>query len=221
MRRLAVPAAVLAALLLAGGYGAHWSWTGINGRTATLWDWLHLVALPLAAVLVTLWLRHRPGLGPSARGGLAAAAVAFAALVSAGYAIPWAWTGFTGNTLWDWLNLALLPLAVALIPVMTELAGTPERRHRLAAAGALTAFVAIVAAGYLVPWRWTGFTGNTAWDWLHLLLLPLLVPVVVVPLARTLAMQRMGIEATPPVAGPAPAGESALPPSADQGIEPA
>ena len=36
-------------------------------------------------------------------------------------------------------------------------------------------------AGYLVPWAWTGFTGNTAWDWIKLLLLPVLLPTVVLP----------------------------------------
>jgi hypothetical protein len=30
-------------------------------------------------------------------------------------------------------------------------------------------------------WKWTGFRGNTLWDWLHLLLLPLLLPMIVVP----------------------------------------
>ena len=39
-------------------------------------------------------------------------------------------------------------------------------------------------------WRWTGFTGNTAWDWLHLLLLPLLVPAVIVPLLRPMVAGR-------------------------------
>ena len=41
--------------------------------------------------------------------------------------------------------------------------------------------LALVLAGYLVPWAWTGFTGNTAWDWIKLLLLPLLLPTVVLP----------------------------------------
>ena len=41
--------------------------------------------------------------------------------------------------------------------------------------------VALVVAGYLVPWGWTGFTGNTAWDWLKLLLLAVLLPIVVLP----------------------------------------
>jgi hypothetical protein len=194
MRRLAVPAAALSAVLLYGGYGAHWSWTGINGHTATLWDWLHLIALPLAAVLLTLWLRHRPRLGRTARVGVLAGLAAFGALVLAGYAVPWGWTGFTGNTLWDWLNLALLPLAVVLIPVMVELTEAWERRHQVSGLGALAGFGALVAAGYLIPWRWTGFTGNTLWDWLHLLLLPLVVPVVIVPVIRSLAMTRMGIQ---------------------------
>jgi hypothetical protein len=47
-----------------------------------------------------------------------------------------------------------------------------------------------VLAGYLAHWRWTGFTGNTAWDWLHLLLLPLLVPAVIVPLLRPVVTER-------------------------------
>ncbi|MGH2876625.1 MAG: hypothetical protein ACRDNJ_10810 [Solirubrobacteraceae bacterium] len=41
--------------------------------------------------------------------------------------------------------------------------------------------------GYAVPWAWTAFTGNTLWDWLHLLLLPLLLPTVVVPALMPMA----------------------------------
>ncbi len=51
------------------------------------------------------------------------------------------------------------------------------------------------------PWAWTGFTGNTLWDWLHLLLLPLLLPVVVVPALIPRAKARMV-----PVDGGAPVG---------------
>lgn len=46
---------------------------------------------------------------------------------------------------------------------------------------AAVAAMALVLAGYLVPWPWTGFTGNTAWDWIKLLLLPVLIPTVVLP----------------------------------------
>jgi hypothetical protein len=37
----------------------------------------------------------------------------------------------------------------------------------------LAVFVLVVVLGYAVPWGWTGFTGNTLWDWFGLLFLPL------------------------------------------------
>jgi hypothetical protein len=40
-----------------------------------------------------------------------------------------------------------------------------------------------VVAGYLVPLAWTGFPGNTLWDWLQLLLLPFVVPTFLLPAA--------------------------------------
>ena len=159
-------------------------WIGVNGRTATLWDWLHLVLLPIAALVISLWLRHRPPLTGTRAAAVGALAAVFVVLVLAGYLVPWGWTGFVGNTLWDWLNLAALPVAVALIPVLVELRPDWSRRHTAALAVGVAVFVALVLAGYLAHWRWTGFTGNTAWDWLHLLLLPLLVPAVIVPLLR-------------------------------------
>lgn len=191
---VATVAIIVALLVLVGGYGAHWRWIGVNGKTATLWDWLHLVLLPIAALVISLWLRHRPPLtGPRAVAVGALAAV-FAVLVLAGYLVPWAWTGFVGNTLWDWLNLAALPVAVALIPVLVELRPDWTRRHITALAAGVVVFVALVLAGYLAHWRWTGFTGNTAWDWLHLLLLPLLVPAVIVPLLRQVVGARFDNE---------------------------
>jgi hypothetical protein len=180
----AVVAVVVVVLVVYGGYGQHWRWIGVNGSTATLWDWLHLLLLPLAAVALPLWLRHRPRVSGAVATALTVAMLAFVSVVLAGYLVPWGWTGFTGNTLWDWLNLAALPLAVALIPVLVELRSDWGRRHAVALAVGAAAFLALVLAGYLAHWRWTGFTGNTVWDWLHLLLLPLLVPAVIVPVLR-------------------------------------
>jgi hypothetical protein len=34
-----------------------------------------------------------------------------------------------------------------------------------------------------VPWHWTGFVGNTLWDWLQMLLVPFAIPAAVVILA--------------------------------------
>jgi hypothetical protein len=104
----------------------------------------------------------------------------FAALVLAGYLVPWGWTGFTGNTLWDWLSLALLPLVIAT-STFWRLPPRWTARHATIVAIGLVVIGSVVLAGYLVPWAWTGFTGNTAWDWIKLLLLPLLLPLLVLP----------------------------------------
>lgn len=38
------------------------------------------------------------------RAPLVAVTVAFAVFVFFGYYLQWAWTGFAGNTLWDWFE---------------------------------------------------------------------------------------------------------------------
>src|SRR3954447_3598816 len=108
--------AALLAVLLWGGYVAGWSWTGLSGEVS-LWDWLEALALPVAVGLLPLVLRHRQRLTPTHRALLLAGLVAFACVVVAGYLVPLEWTGFPGNTLWDWLELALLPVVLATAPV--------------------------------------------------------------------------------------------------------
>ena len=191
--RIAVAAAVLVALavLVYGGYGGHWSWIGINGRTATLWDWFHLLLLPIAVGLLPLWMRRDARVDRIGRWVFTGLAVAFIIVVAAGYLVPWSWTGFEGNSLWDWLNLLALPVAVALAPLVEELREMWGPRHSRIAAVVSVVFVALVLCGYLLSWRWTGFTGNTVWNWLHLLLLPLLVPFVIVPALRPVARSRV------------------------------
>ena len=183
-------ALVLVVLIVYGGYGQHWRWIGVNGRTATLWDWLHLLLLPIAAIILPLWLRHRPRVSGPVGVAVGVLLIAFACVVIAGYLVPWGWTGFVGNTLWDWLNLGALPMAVALLPVLLELRTEWGRRHAVGLSIFAAAFIGVVLAGYLAHWRWTGFVGNTVWDWLHLLLLPLLVPAVIVPVLRTVLAER-------------------------------
>ncbi len=178
-------------LVLWGGYGHHWPWTGINGRTATLWDWLHLLLLPLAVAVLPIWLARDAKLDPVIKRVALVCLGVFAVIVLAGYLIPWAWTGFVGNSLWDWLNLVALPVAVALTPLMIAIRAGWSARHTAIAAVAGVVFGAIVLGGYLGHWRWTGFTGNTLWDWMHLLLLPLLLPIVVVPALVPMAKARM------------------------------
>jgi hypothetical protein len=169
------------AVVLWGGYGHRWPWTGINGNTATLWDWLHLLLLPVAFGLLPVLLSKGTRLRSGHRWAVSAALAGFGLFVAAGYAIPWSWTGFPGNKLWDWLELLALPVAITLIPVMDEIRLSWSRRDSVMAATGLAVFAGIVIGGYVGDWAWTGFTGNTLWDWLHLLLLPLLLPTVIVP----------------------------------------
>ncbi len=167
------------AILAWGGYARHWAWTGLSTQVK-LWDWLEALALPVTVALIPLFLthRHRLGRGHKAVGTLVLAA--FAALVLAGYLVPWEWTGFTGNTLWDWLSLALLPVVIATSSLWRPPERVTPEAWIIAGLSALLALT-LVAAGYLVPWKWTGFTGNTAWDWFQLLLIPVLLPIVVLP----------------------------------------
>jgi hypothetical protein len=179
--RLVLVSVLLAggAVLVGGGYAEGWSWTGLSGDVA-LWDWLEALALPLTVGLLPVLLLRRDRLTSRHRVIALSGLAVFAALVLAGYLIPWHWTGFTGNTLWDWLELALLPVVLAtatLWPKPDEL----HPRHWALIGAAATAFLVIVLAGYLVPWAWTGFSDNKAWDWVKLLLLPVLVPTVLLP----------------------------------------
>jgi hypothetical protein len=175
----AVTAAVLFAVYVWGGYELGWRWTGLSS-SVHLWDWLQVVALPLALGVAPLLLRHRRHLTRQHRTTIWAALVIFAVLVAAAYLVPLGWTGFTGNTLWDWLELMLLPLVVASASLWVG-RGNLSRPVVLAVLAATTAFGVLVLCGYLVPWTWTGFRGNTAWDWIRLLLVPVLVPTILLP----------------------------------------
>jgi hypothetical protein len=192
-RQIALGAAggLALAIVLWGGYSHHWPWTGINGGTATLWDWLHLLMLPLACAVLPIWFRADTRVGRETKlRGLAVVAV-FVLVVVLGYAMPWGWTGFTGNTLWDWFNLILLPLSLVLLPRLLELRGRWLPRHSMIAFGGFVVFVALVVGGYLGKWTWTGFTGNTLWDWMNLMLLPLLLPTVILPALKPIATGRV------------------------------
>lgn len=191
--RLAVVFGFVAVFLVYvwGGYDAGWTWTGLSSKV-TLWDWLEALALPVTVGLVPLLLRHRRRIHRRHKAVAQVLLLGFAALVLAGYLVPLRWTGFTGNTLWDWLSLALLPLVIATATLWPP----PERltpAHVTVMVVWTTAVALVVVAGYVVPWAWTGFTGNTAWDWVKLLLLPVLVPTVVLPRLVTFLEARYSV----------------------------
>lgn len=161
-----------------------WSWTGLS-RGVALWDWLQALLLPVALGLAPVLLLYRGRLRRPHRALLLTVLAVFALLIAAGYLIPLPWTGFPGRTLWDWFELALLPAVVTAAPVWVR-ADRVRREHLLTGTVLVLVFAAFVAAGYGVPLGWTGFADNTAWDWLKLLLLPLLIPTVVVPLLTSM-----------------------------------
>jgi hypothetical protein len=109
----------LLALLILAGYSEHWKWTGFSGKQ--LWDWLTLMLFPAVAVLLPEWVRR--GARFDARAGLITAfgIGAFAVLVLGGYRWGWTWTGFTGNTFRDWLDLMIAPF---LLPVTLKVVHT-------------------------------------------------------------------------------------------------
>lgn len=183
VRRIALAlVGVLALVVIVGGFGFGWSWTGFKGNQ-DLWDVLHLLVLPLALTVVPFWYSTTGRLHPVVMAVLAAVAVGFLVTVIGGYAMGWAWTGYPGNTLWDWLELLILPVTIALLPIWLD---THERLELEWLAGGVT-FLGVIAVlavcGYLLDWTWTGFPGNTLWDWLELCLVPFVVPGVVTWLA--------------------------------------
>jgi hypothetical protein len=172
--------AVAALIVLWGGYVQGWKWTGFQGNEQ-LWDWLRLLLLPVVVGTIPLWIQHPEYMSPYRRLTHLTLIVLFLALVLAGYLVPLSWTGFRGNTLWDWLGLILLPIAVAsarFLPLVTRSLRAP---HKAAIAAIAVAWVITIIGGYAWGWTWTGYQGNTLWDWLGLLLLPLLVPTALLP----------------------------------------
>ena len=62
----------------------------------------------------------------------AAALVGLALLAVGGYFFGWTWTGFSGNTVWDWLSLLITPVAIGAATILARRA--PARRSERAAA---------------------------------------------------------------------------------------
>jgi hypothetical protein len=115
---------------------------------------------------------------------LVAVIVIFIALEIGTYAFNWTWTGFKANaTVWDWLKLLLIPIALAAVPIWFT---AEEGQQRIWLAQLKWVFLAtIVVLGilfigsYAFNWTWTGFKANgSLWDWLNLLLVPLIVAVL-------------------------------------------
>jgi ABC-type Fe3+ transport system permease subunit len=98
-----------------------------------------VVVLPLVLATLPLWYRTRARWRVQWRVVFGAVGAAFACLVVGGYAAGWTWTGFAGNTVFDWLRLLMvpfvLPATVAWFAARREI-GAPEQRAPSAGTGA-------------------------------------------------------------------------------------
>lgn len=120
-----IAAAVATITLIAGSYTDHWTWTGLtqNGPGHTLWNWLTLIVLPITITTATVWPKTGRAFRPAYRVVAAALGVAWIATLIGGYVGDWAWTGYPGNTLWEWVQLLLAPIAITtcVVPELIRL----------------------------------------------------------------------------------------------------
>ncbi len=100
------------------------------------------------------------------------------------YAFNWSWTGFkSNNTLWDWLQLLLLPLALAVVPIWFMAEEEQQRiwlsQLRWVLMIVVVIFAVLFIGTYAFKWQWTGFHDHgRLWDWLGLLLVPVIVAIL-------------------------------------------
>jgi hypothetical protein len=108
-------------------------------------------------------------------------AVVFVVTIVGGYCLNWSWTGFGSNdTLWDWLNLVLLPVTIAFLPVWLITRSSRERSWHIVLSILFVLLIVTIMGGYGYNWRWTGYQGNTLWDWIKLLFVPTVIPLLAV-----------------------------------------
>jgi peptidoglycan/LPS O-acetylase OafA/YrhL len=154
-----------------GSYGLGWQWTGFRGNK--VWDWMHLLLVPIVLGAQPLWIRTR-NMDVPWRAVVLSLLTVVGAFIAMSYGFHWGWTGFEGKQLWDWLNLVVLPTVLGLAGLW--LGGERPRYWRPVALALLVLFVVLIIGGYQLGWSWTGFEGNKLWDWLNLLVLPFAVP---------------------------------------------
>ncbi len=168
-----------------GGYVRGWQWTGFRGN-GQVWDWLTLLLVPVVLGTIPLWIKDKQCIGTARTVIYRLFIVACAGFVIAGYLIPISWAGFAGHTLWDWMVLLVLPATLAVTAALASRGarspGRLLRPYEKAIAAALAGGFAVTVAGaYALGWTWTGYAGNTLWDWLSMLLVPALFPTILLP----------------------------------------
>jgi hypothetical protein len=184
----------VALLVLSGGYFWRWAWTGLPSNYQ-LWNWLQVLLLPAVLGTIPLWMKYGKHISRGRRVITGAAAAACIGLVILGYLLPaFSWTGFRGQKLSNWLQLLLIPAAVAITTVMVSRRDQLRRGRRLRpyqrwiAAALVAGWIVTLIGGYRLGWTWTGYEPEptpppslgSMWDWL-VLALPMAFPIILLP----------------------------------------
>jgi hypothetical protein len=179
-----VAVAVLVALW--GGYIQKWHWTGFQAN-GQLWDWLKLLLLPAALGTIPLWIQDKDYISRPRRVAYGVVIVAWTGFVIASCLIPLKWTGFPDQTLWTWFDLILVPVALTSTMALTNVrvrsskARSPRPYQKGLIVALAVGWIVTVIGGYALRWSWTGYAGKDLWDWLTLLLVPLVFPTILLP----------------------------------------
>lgn len=86
-----------------------------------------MLLLPLTMTLVSIWFAAPHRWRSWWTNLIFIIAVALALLVLCSYLFNWTWTGFKGNTLWDWLSMLLVPTVLTAATIWFT---APEMRKR-------------------------------------------------------------------------------------------
>jgi hypothetical protein len=144
---------------------------------------------------IPLWMQYRKYITRGRRVIIGAAAAACIGLVILGYLLPaFSWTGFPGQKLSNWLQLLLIPAAVAITAVMVSrrdqlCRGRWLRPYQKWIFAALVAgWIVTLIGGYRLGWTWTGYEPEPSpppslgsmWDWL-VVALPMAFPIILLP----------------------------------------
>ena len=181
LSRAAIASAVLAtAVLLWGGYTGHWSWTGLsdNDTLSGLAEATGPAAVvggvaAVAAVAPPDECHPARDVGRGSGGVRRVRATRATRCTGRGPGLPVTACG-TG---WSY---CVPPVVIATVKFWTA-ERTMETRHWMGVAAVIAGFVIFAASAYLLPINWSGFVGNTLWDWVKLLFIPILMPLVLVP----------------------------------------
>ena len=73
----------------------------------------------------------------------------------------------------------MLPAVLVVLPILLTDA-RHDRRWHIGFTMLAVVFAGCAVGGYLLDWAWTGFEGNTFWDWLHLFLVPFVLPAALI-----------------------------------------